>query len=570
VTAIEYRYAGRSGLRGERLGLATNVLREPVFFDADLERPLVLREGLSALRAVLASDLKWHPRDRVAFRAWLEAEDRRFVEGLAMKSAKARAELLDVDAQLAELDRARAQRRAPFAKARAAYEAWALNDTFELQKVLDPVVTVHPDELSFEAFSSDQSSYARLAVRHDLFGEVRAFECGTTNIDFSGGLAAHVARLRSYRKTRFTIGPSGLESETAAPTLPGKDSASLAPSIVREKRIALPDGWLAGLLQVHALMSMGLTRLRLATIDAHSIVRALSMRKARTSPRALRWELRPGERVKVVLEPWETVITCSPESRYEGPKPQTIRTWGRDRLKVLAPVLPVTSKLDVFLAGSGLPSVWLADLGEEASFTLALSGWTDNDWVEGPMKLDLLTRRAKVESAQLASVHEALRAVRKSSDVALASSTELPLETVRSALSLLCQSGRAMIDLATGQHRHRDLLLEPFVAQKVAASVAKAEEASDPSAKDARGLFDAGEARIIARRPFSGGHKLSGNVKDGAARARPQIVVDHAGQITEATCTCAFAQKNGLAKGPCVHMLALRLAHQDRLEKESS
>jgi phage gp36-like protein len=569
VTAIEYRYAGRSGLAGPRLGLATNVLREPVFFDADLERPLVLREGLTALRAVLASDLKWHPRDRVAFRAWLASEDRRFVEGLAMKSAKARAELLEVDAALSALDSARAQRRAPFAKARAAYEAWALNDAFELQKVLDPVVTVHPDELSFEAFSSDQSSYGRLAVRHDLFGTVRSFECGTTNIDFSGALAAHVSRLRSYRQTRLTLGPSGLETETAAPVIADAQGSSLPPSIVREKRIALPEGWLAGFLQVHALMSMGLTRVRLATIDAFSIVRALASRKARTSPRALRWELRPGERVKVVLEPWETVIVGSPESRFEGSQPQTIRTWGRDRLKVLASVLPVATKLDVFLAGTGLPSVWLADLGEEASFTLALSGWTDNDWVEGPTKLDLLTRRAKVESVQLEKVHDALRSARKSTDTALASATHLPLETVRSALSLLCQSGRAMIDLATGQHRHRDLLLEPFVAQKVAAGVAKLEEASDPNAKEARALFDAGEARIIARRPFSGGHKLSGNVKDGPGRARPQVVVDHAAQITEATCTCAFAQKHGLTKGPCVHMLALRLAHQDRLEKES-
>ncbi len=568
MTAIEYRYAGRSGLaaggHGARFGLATNVLREPVFFDAHLERPLILREGLSALRSVLASDLKWHPRDRVAFRAWLAAEDRRFVEGLAMKSGKARAELLDVDAKLGELDRLRAQRRAPFAKARSAYEAWALNDTFELQKVLDPVVTVHPDELSFEAFSADQSSYARLAVRHDLFGEVHAFECGTTNVDFSGGLAAHVMRMRSYRTTRLTIGPSGLESETAAPV------AGLAPSIVREKRIALPAGWLAGFLQVHALMSMGLTRLRLATIDAYSILRALSMRRAKVSPRALRWELRPGERVKVVIEPWETVITCSPESRYEGPKVQTIRTWGRDRLQTLGHVLPLTTTLDVFLAGTGLPSVWLCDLGEEASFTLALSGWTDNDWVEGPMKLDLLTRRAKVSAAELGQVHAALRAARKSADTALASETGLSLETVRSALSLLCQSGRAMIDLATGLHRHRDLLLEPFVPEKVAASVPKVEQASDPGAKEAHMLFEAGEARIIARRPFSGGHKLSGNVKDGPGRARPQIVVDHEGQITEATCTCPLAQKNGLTKGPCVHMLALRLAHQSRLEKESN
>ncbi|MFO0708628.1 MAG: SWIM zinc finger family protein [Sandaracinus sp.] len=568
MTAIEYRYAGRSGLvtvaEQASLGLATNTLREPVFFDADLERPLVLREGLGALRSVLTSDLKWHPRDRVAFRAWLEAEDRRFVESLAMKSATARAELLEVDEKLAELDRARAKRRAPFAKARAAYEARALGDSFELQKVLDPVVTVHPDELSFEAFSSDQSSYARLAVRHDLFGAVRAFECGTTNVDFSRALATHVDRMRSYRTTRFTIGPSGLGTHTSS-TMPG-----MAGAAVHEKRIALPDSWLAGFLQVHALMSMGLTRVQMAPIDAWSIVRALARRKARTSPRALRWELRPGERVKVVLEPWEAAIELSPESRHHGTKPMTIRTWGRDRLKTLARVLPIATRLDVHLAGTGLPSVWLCDLGDEASFTLALSGWTDNDWVEGPAKFDLLTRRSKVAPDELTRVYEALRGARKASDESLATSLALPRETVRSALSLLCQSGRAMIDLATGLHRHRDLLLEPFVAKSATASVTKAEETSDPTAKDARALFDAGEARIIARRPFSGGHKLSGNVKDGASRARPQIVVDLEGQITEATCTCAFAEKNGLTKGPCVHMLALRLAHQDRLAKESA
>jgi hypothetical protein len=299
-------------------------------------------------------------------------------------------------------------------------------------------------------------------------------------------------------------------------------------------------------------------------------VRALVARKAKASPRALRWERVPGKPVKIVIEPWETVHVCSPATKFEGDVAMTVRTWGRERLRTLARLLPIATRVDVHLAGTGLPSVWVCDLGQEATFTLALSGWIDNDWVEGPAKFDLLTRRAVVSAPELGQVHDALRAVRKSTGVELAASTSLPLEKVRSALSVLCQSGRAMVDLAAGVHRHRDLLLEPFVASKAVAVLKKLEVESDPLAKEAEALFVAGEARIIARRPFSAGHKLSGNVKDGAGRARPQIVVDHEGQITEASCTCGFAQKNGLTKGPCVHMLALRRAHQDRLEKETS
>jgi hypothetical protein len=564
---MQFRYAGRSGFAatssGASLALATNGLREPVFFDGDLARPLVMRDGLAALRTVIASDFKWRPRDRAAFRAWLAEQDRKFVASLAMKSATARAELMDVDAQISELDGKRRARRSAFEKARNAYVAWAIADEVELSKVLDPVVTVHPDELSFEAFSLDQSSYARLAVRYDLFGEVRAFECGTTNIDFSAALADHLERLRSYRSTRFSIAPSGVGVTSAA-------TKAEATSIVREKRIALPDGWLKGFLEVHALMSMGMTRVRLTPIDAYSLVRALLMRKAKTSPRAIRWVLVPGQPVKIVLEPWETELVCSPSTKFEGPKPLTIRTWGRDRLRTIARLLPVATAVDVWLAGEGLPTVWSVDLGEEARFTLALSGWTDNDWVQGEGRFDLLTRRAAVSAGELGAVHDALRAARKGTGESIAAATQIPLEKVRSALSVLCQCGRAMVDLAGGVHRHRDLTLEPFVPAKAVALAAKHEVESDPRAKEAEALFAAGEARIIARRPFSGGHKLSGNVKDGATRARPQITVDHEGQIVEATCTCAAAQKAGLTKGPCVHMLALRRAHRDRLEKEAS
>ena len=75
---------------------------------------------------------------------------------------------------------------------------------------------------------------------------------------------------------------------------------------------------------------------------------------------------------------------------------------------------------------------------------------------------------------------------------------------------------------------------------------------------------------IIARRPVSTGFKLSGSAKGGfdPARVRPQLHVDREGRIIEASCTCSLFKKAGLTKGPCEHILALRLAHVSRLEEE--
>ena len=86
----------------------------------------------------------------------------------------------------------------------------------------------------------------------------------------------------------------------------------------------------------------------------------------------------------------------------------------------------------------------------------------------------------------------------------------------------------------------------------------------------AQAIFQGANVRIIARRPAQHGYKLSGSAKglDGE-RVRPQLSVDKAGKIIEGTCSCRFFKKHKLTQGPCEHLLALRLAHMDRLEKQN-
>jgi hypothetical protein len=554
-----FRYDGRSaianGLTDARVALATNTLREATYFRGTLGQPVLFREALASLHDVVVSDFKYRPRDRMAFRAWLEEQDRIFLAKLAAGSRAARERVQELEARLGDLDRLRRERLKPFHKARMAYIDYIYTHQYELSYILDPVITVHPDEVAFEAFSRDESTYARLAAKYELFHRIDEFQCGTTNIDFSTRLHGELERMRSYRRTRFDIDPAGFAVAV------GSGPAHL------EKKVDLPESWVAGFLQVQSVMALGLTRFRMAPVDLYNIVRFLHRHKAKTSPRALRYELEPGRPVRAVLEPWGHTIELSPTSTHEGAKPLTVRTWGRDRLKTLARLIPACRTVDVYLAGFGLPSVYVLDLGP-LQFTLALSGWTDNDWTAGAAKFDLLARRLEVTPAELTQAYEAIRSLRHGRDEQVAQAAGLGVEKARSALGFLCQAGRAMFDLAGGVYRHRDLFLEPFSAQEAAKAVKPAAPANDQEAA-ALAIVQADDVRIIARRPVATGYKLSGSARgDEGPRVRPMLHADHDGRIIEGSCTCRFYKKHQLTRGPCEHILALRLAHMARLETE--
>jgi hypothetical protein len=553
-----YRYDGRSGivngLDRTHVALATNTLRETTYFRGTLGHPVAFREALATLYHVVVSDFKYRPRNRPEFQAWLEEQDRAFLAGLGAKSQAVRERMQSLEARLGELDRARLERLKPFHRARMAYIDYVYEHEYELSYIFDPVITVHPDEVAFEAFSRDESTYARLAANYELFDKIDEFQCGTTNIDFSTRLHGELERMRSYRRTRFDIDPAGFSVATDG----GAGHV--------EKKIDLPESWVNGFLQVHGAMSLGLARFRMAPVDLYNIVRFLRRHRAKTSPRALRYELEPGRRVRVVLEPWNHAIELSPISLYEGPKPMTVRTWGRDRLRTLARMIPACRAIDVYLAGFGLPSIYVLDLGP-LRFTLALSGWTDNDWSAGAAKFDLLTRRLAVTTDELTRAYEAMRSLRRGSDAEVAQATGLGVEKVRSALSFLCQVGRAMFDLAGGVYRHRDLFMEPFSAKEAARAV-KASAPVNSAEAIARRIFEQDGIRIIARRPVSTGFKLSGSARGDGPRERPLLHADHEGRIIEGSCTCTFYRKHQLTQGPCEHMLALRLAHMSRLEQE--
>ncbi|HEY0990496.1 MAG TPA: hypothetical protein VGD80_25760, partial [Kofleriaceae bacterium] len=300
---------------GMRISIPTDAERGEIELSARLHRPGVIRDALLALGDVLSADLTRKPTDRADYLAYLIARGK----GVSKQVWDAQKEYLALQ-----------------------YSAAA-----RLAEPLDPVLSIGPDAVRLEVLSRDESIYAQLALRRPAAlvdakhpGDTGTSR-GTTHIDLADALSA-IAQIRAYRTTTLELAPS------AQPT--------------RRTR-AVPLRWLRAFGQMQAASLIAADRFELSPIDLYNVLLALRLRKARTAPRGLRYELVPGEPPRLVLEPWDQVVR-STSGPYTGAQPRVVRTWGRNRLNVLARVLPHARRLTVAIAGPGLPSQYIVDLGD--------------------------------------------------------------------------------------------------------------------------------------------------------------------------------------------------------------
>ncbi len=163
---VQLAYAGASTLvasgQTAELALAANLRRPPVRFEATLKDPLRFREAMSAMYAIVGSDYRYVPKDRTAYVAFLRMRRESAGQGLW--------------------------------QAQRAYYSWLLRNDPMAYLILDPVITVHPDQVFFEVFSKDEGAYAKLGIDRDAFEQAAEPTHGTTNIDFSQALSPACSR----------------------------------------------------------------------------------------------------------------------------------------------------------------------------------------------------------------------------------------------------------------------------------------------------------------------------------------------------------------------------------------
>lgn len=492
-----------------RIRLALEGGRKTVGVRGKVRDAELLRDALLTAAAVMQSDLRYKGKDRTAYLAYL------------MKQGK--------------------KATAAIWAAQKSFLEGAYADEAPRPRGLDPVLTVDPDEVSIEVFSRDESAYARLGLANELF-EDREAAHGTTLADLSPALVDQIERVRTYQPTFLE---AGTELKGAA----------------TDRAVELPPEWLRGFLQVQSAASLPAATCELAPIDLYNLLYVLRMRKAKKAPRALRFELVPGARPRIVIEPWEIVLEAH-GAPYKGQTPRVVRTFGRARLQTLARALPHARKVRVHLLGAGLPNFWVLDMGL-ARLTMAMTSWSESSWASAT-SFDALMPK----STDTALTDKLVKALEQKGPLALAEITSAGGKSsadTRSALQRACLQGRVLYDLDRQTYRPRALLAEP-VDEKAIRYGSPREALAHRLLGD--GEAGSGDVKLTKLHVVHGeGTEIWGEVNDKVARRgfAPRFTIDTEGQVRDAWCNCPTYMRSGMREGPCEHMLALRVWHARRV-----
>ena len=545
---VPFAYRGHSGVvsgnDGDTVNFAANLMRDRVAFAGDLRDPLRFRELFSALHDVVVSELRFQPKDHTAYRAWRAEQDKRerSLYQHALKEATAAIAAKRAVAIPPDIEQRFSRLRKTYWDARWAWTRKLQRENSQLWLQLrpcDPVVTVAEDQVLFECFSKDESSYGAFSVDRDAFATGLDVAVGTTNVDYSSQLYDHVQGLRTYHRTRFNVAAEGIAVEVGT-----------APAY-HEAKIDLPQSWLRGFAQLGAAAMLPGTRVPITRDALYAVLSWLRRHREKSGPRAIRIELLAGKPVRIVLEPWEKVIVL-PEQIWKGPDLAPIRVWGRRRLLVLARALPFVDTAELHLLGTGLP--WFVVLRCGAMrFTLGLSGWTTNDWTRSAA-LDLMAPLAIPEAGEIRRIADLLHTQAACSAAQLRPAIG-DAARLGACLVHLAGTGQIVHDLASDTYRWRQIMPQ---------ALGDAEKGPDhPELISARGiLYSRGVKALKRMDQGTAGTLLTGTVEGRTT----EVLVNRDGQLRRAVCDCSWFHRGGMRKGPCRHILALRMTSQQENE----
>ncbi|MCI8341855.1 MAG: hypothetical protein HFE62_01360 [Firmicutes bacterium] len=559
---VNYKYASPSQcLRTEdktTLGFSPDLSRdEKVSFLGRLKHPLLFRDAMLMLRDIVVSDMSQQKKERPEYFVWLEQEIEKRVKAhkeYAPHIRKAlQEEMADCDAVLskqnADLKQLLDMQR-NLQNQIDQYDAW--KDYYKIERdfwkfikdrdyslwfVLDPVITVHKDQVSFEAFSVDESTYGCLSVAMDEFELLQTPQLGTTNIDFSAKLEKEMQRFRSYTDVTLSVNPDGFTVDN-----------DVVPEYV-EKKIDLPETWIKGFNQVSSAAALDGFEIELTPSDMYDICAFLRKHKEKKSPRYMKWILEPQKPVRIVFEPFGTVLTLN--AVYGGTQKREEKIWGRRRWLVVEKLIPLSKAFYIRLLGFGMPQFIRADMGT-LQMTIGFSAWSSNDWVKGTAfnimagftgdgrYKDVYNLMKKERCLSMEEIFEMLPKHKK--------------DKVKAGIGMMFRRGEGYFDIVSNKVRFRHLCNAPIP-----------EELYEPTyieqsvQKYSKLTFDNMTVRYTHKNEFV----FSTTYDEGRWQSPSctEIVIDQDGQIAKLNCNCyTFKRGERNISEPCAHILSLYVA----------
>ncbi len=557
---VGYQYASPSRCtqvdNQTTLGLSPDLSRdEKVSFCGKLKHPLLFRDAMLMLREIVISDTRKKPKERTDYFTWLDEEIERRVkahkeympnvrESLRKKMDSCDFALLGKKSEIKELLNIQKNLQKQIDR----YDAW--KDYYKIERdfwkfikdrdyslwfVLDPVITVHNDQVSFEAFSIDESIYGCLSVSMNEFDLLQPPKLGTTNIDFSAKLEKEMQRFRSYTDVTLSVNPGGFAIDN-----------DIVPEYI-EKKIDLPETWIKGFNQVSSAAALSGIELKLSPSDMYDICAFLRKHKEKKSPRYMKWILEPGQRVQIVFEPFGIVLTLN--AIYRGSQRREEKIWGRRRWLVVEKLIPLSNAFYVRILGFGMPQFIRADMGT-MQMTVGFSSWSSNDWVKGTA-FNIMA--GFTGEGCYTNIYPLLKEKRCLSMEEI--SEHLPNEKsdkIKAGIGMLFRRGEGYFDMINDKVRFRHLCNAPIPEELYEVS-----DIEMDVQKISKLTFDNMKVRYSRQQEFL----FTTTYKEDARSSSAEIVIDQDGQITKIDCSCPkFKRGERNLSDPCAHILALYVA----------
>lgn len=368
----------------------------------------------------------------------------------------------------------------------------------------DPVVTSGGGVLRFEGFSACCSAYARVDLTPDAY-EGKVVGTGTTNVDFNEAMRAALSAVRDGERVSLAVGP---------------DEVTLKRGFERivEKKVRLPLRWLKGFAEVQAFQSKMELQASIPKSEAMKFLRSLP-RNAHDS--STFYVVPAGKGLRLA-----TVHSGAP-----------IKIGGLSRLKLLQDLAPLADELKIYAHPSGQSSEWQVRCGG-LTYSLAVTAEPSRGFSgEGQLLSDL----SNASDEHIARVRAMLKWQSAINANAIAEQCRIDRGEVDQCLGMLGSRGLVGYDSATQSYFHREL---PFDMELV--------EEMHPRLKAARKLFADKKVELSQN-----GDQVKADVQGTDVKHRVVLSTE-----TE-QCSCPWHAKYQGGRGPCKHILAVRIAMGD-------
>ncbi|MEN8626552.1 hypothetical protein [Psychrobacter proteolyticus] len=543
----------------QHVALFAQLNRSDVNFHSKVKSPLVFRDSLLALFDVVSSDYRYVPKDRSAYTVFMQ-----------MRRASSNKNLFT------------AQRD---------YFTWLFDNDPLAFCILDPIIQVHEQGVSFEVFSRDEGCYAQLTLTNEIFEQSTEATLGTTSIDYSAALFNGIEKIRDHQQTMLDIGHEavGLQLlETMPETAEADTDSSLTTPTIKkqiiEKRINVPKSWIRALLQVQSAGQLPQDTIHLDPIALYNVLFELRMHAdIKGKRRGLLIELRPQQLPVIILEPFDITVTSQVSQQqkpYQGQQAKLIRLWGRRRLSLLKRLLPHTDSVSVSLLGQGMPSYWTLK-SKGFHFTFAMTGFSQANWSQS-LNFDLLLPKrplhntlAAIEGLSgsnsndddnglsvliktLANTPSTIEDLVKSLS-ADASLTSVPVSRQQIQQWLLSgtQQGLIRYEMARQLYHYRPLAQTPLDMAQFAYH-----NEAEKHAFDLIGRTDAVQKFSVETVAVKGiTIRADIHVEEDRRTYHSQLQLGDEGLVTKAECSCPQYLQHRLTQGVCAHLIALRLRY---------